>query len=133
MKVLTTFLLLTASAAIAGQANLSAELQPVEHRKLAPEFLNGLADIALTEMARSLIGQGHLLVSEGETSALSGVYPLLVTARLGRSGIILQPDQSDSVLFRTQFPRLRRADFPPGRGLFVARSGQPVTVQVAFT
>ncbi len=38
MKTLTAFLLFTASAAIAGQANISAELQPIPQRKLAPEF-----------------------------------------------------------------------------------------------
>jgi peroxiredoxin len=38
MKILTAFLMLTASAAVAGQANISAELQPPEQRKLAPAF-----------------------------------------------------------------------------------------------
>ena len=49
-----------------------------------------------------------------------------------RQGRLLQPDQTDgdSVL-RTALPRLRRADFPPGRGVHV-RSGQVRTVQVAL-
>lgn len=97
-----------------------------------PDFLNGPADLPLGEMAKSVISGGHLLVTEGEASALSGSYPVLVSARSGRSGIVLQPEPSDSVLFRAQFPRLRRADFPPGRGLFVPRGGVPTVVQVGL-
>jgi S-DNA-T family DNA segregation ATPase FtsK/SpoIIIE len=97
-----------------------------------PEFVNSPADMALGEMARAVVASGHLLVTEGEPAALSGGYPLLVTARSSRRGIVLQPEQSDSVLFRAQFPRLRRGDFPPGRGLYVPRGGQPFVVQVAL-
>jgi S-DNA-T family DNA segregation ATPase FtsK/SpoIIIE len=97
-----------------------------------PDFLNSPADFALTDAVKHLAGSGHLLVTEGEPIALSGSYPLLVAARSSRAGIVLQPEQSDSVLFRAQFPRLRRTDFPPGRGLFVPRGGQPIVVQVAM-
>jgi len=45
---------------------------------------------------------------------------------------VLQPEQSDGFLLRSQFPRTRRADFPPGRGLYVPRGGQPMVVQVAL-
>jgi S-DNA-T family DNA segregation ATPase FtsK/SpoIIIE len=96
-----------------------------------PDFLNGPADPALCDMAKTLVANGHLLVTEGEPAALSGSYPLLTVARTSRSGIVLQPEQSDGVLFRSQFPRLRRAAFPVGRGLFVPRGGQPEVVQVA--
>lgn len=97
-----------------------------------PDFLNGPADFALAEMAKAVVANGHLLVTEGEAGALSGSYAVLMTARSSRRGIALQPEGSDSVLFRAQFPRLRRADFPPGRGLFVPRGGMPVVVQVAL-
>jgi S-DNA-T family DNA segregation ATPase FtsK/SpoIIIE len=97
-----------------------------------PDFINGPADFALQEMAKAITAGGHLLVSDGEPNALSGSYPLLVAARSGRSGIVLQPEQSDGFLLRSQFPRTRRADFPPGRGLYVPRGGQPMVVQVAL-
>lgn len=97
-----------------------------------PDFLNGPADFPLSEMAKAVAASGHLLVSEGESAALSGSYPVLVSCRSSRSGIVLQPEQSDSVLFRAQFPRLRRADFPAGRGLYVPRGGLPVVVQVGL-
>ena len=72
-------------------------------------------------MIKKLLAAGHLVVGEGKTSALGSSYPLLVAMRGGRSGIALQPDQLDGNLLRVQFPRLRRADFPPGRSLFVSR------------
>jgi len=97
-----------------------------------PDFVNGPADFPLGEAVKSLVSGGHLVVSDGEPAALSGSYPLLVAARSSRNGIVLQPEQSDAVLFRSQFPRLRRADFPAGRGLLVPRGGQPLTVQVAL-
>lgn len=97
-----------------------------------PDFLNGPADFPLGEMAKAVVANGHLLVTDGEPAALSGSYPVLVAARSSRSGIVLQPEPSDSVLFRAQFPRVRRADFPPGRGLFVPRGGLPVVAQVGL-
>jgi len=97
-----------------------------------PDFVNGPADFPLSDMVKAVIANDHLLVTEGEAVALSGSYPLLVAARSSRTGIVLQPEQSDSVLFRSQFPRLRRSDFPPGRGLFVQRGGSPIVVQVAL-
>jgi DNA segregation ATPase FtsK/SpoIIIE, S-DNA-T family len=97
------------------------------------DFLNSPADIPLQEMIKAVIAQGHLVVSDGEPLALSASFPLAVAARSGRCGIVLQPDQADGILFRAQFPpRMRRADFPQGRGLYVPRGGSPVVVQVAL-
>ena len=97
------------------------------------EFLNGPNDFSLQEMVKAMTAQGHFIVSDGEALSLSGSFPLIASARSSRSGIVLQPDQSDGVLFRAQFPRLRRADFPPGRGLYVPRGGLPSVVQVAIS
>lgn len=97
-----------------------------------PDFVNGPADYPLTEMAQAVVASGHLLVTDGDPAALSGGYQLLSTARSGRTGIVLQPEQSDSSLLRTQFPRLRRSEFPVGRGFLVPRGGQPVVVQVGM-
>ncbi len=97
------------------------------------EFLNGPADFPLQEMIKAVVGQGHLVVSDGEPLALSASFPLVVAARSSRKGVVLQPEPGDGILFRAQFPpRLRRADFPPGRGLYVAKGGVPVVVQVAL-
>jgi hypothetical protein len=45
--------------------------------------------------------------------------------------LVLQPEQTDGPVLRSQFPRVKKADFPPGRGLYVARGQPPVVVQVA--
>ena len=97
------------------------------------DLLNGPADFPLQELIKAVVAQGHLVVSDGEPLALSASFPLVVASRSSRSGIVLQPEQGDGLLFRSQFPgRLRRADFPPGRGLFVPRGGLPTVVQVAL-
>ena len=117
---------------IAGEAGGDSSLCLVVIEGIA-EFLNGPNDFSLQEMVKAMTAQGHFIVSDGEALSLSGSFPLIASARSSRSGIVLQPDQSDGVLFRAQFPRLRRADFPPGRGLYVPRGGLPSVVQVAIT
>lgn len=97
------------------------------------EYVQSPADAALQDMVRKVVANGHLVLSDGEPTPLSGLPQLLQAARASRVGIVLQPEQSDGVLFRAQFPRVRKADFPPGRGLYLARGGQPTVVQVAHS
>jgi len=96
------------------------------------DFLQTPADGPLQEMVRKVTAQGRLVVSDGEPTPLSGLPALLQAARASRVGIVLQPEQADGNLFKASFPRVRKADFPPGRGLFVGRGAPPVTVQVAY-
>ncbi len=96
------------------------------------DFFNTAADFALQELAKICLSGGHFLLAEGETSSVSSSYPLLGYVRSSRAGIALQPDQLDgNVLFRVNFPRVNRADFPCGRGLHVSR-GIVSVVQVAL-
>lgn len=95
-------------------------------------FVQSPADGPLQTMIKWVADAGHLVVSEGEPMPLSGLQPLLQVARSSRVGLVLQPEQTDGTLFRAQFPRVRKPDFPPGRGLYVARGGQPSVVQVAL-
>jgi len=96
------------------------------------DFLNGMADFPLQELAKAVIDAGQLLLCEGETSSVSGSYQLLQYAKSGRAGLALQPEQIDGTsVFRTAFPRLSRAEFPPGRGLLVGRRS-PQVIQVAM-
>lgn len=96
------------------------------------EFLQTPADAPLQDMIKKLLAQQHLVVSDGEPLPLSGLQALVQAARTSRVGLVLQPEQSDAILFRTQFPRTKKADFPPGRGFYQARGRQPVVVQVAL-
>lgn len=112
--------------------NLNNEISAVVVIESAPEFAGGPADFVLQDMIKKTLSLGQLVIGEGETSALAIPSQLLTLLRTGRNGIVLVPDQGDGNLLRSQFPRLRRADFPPGRGLLVSRGAQPVLVQVAL-
>ena len=97
------------------------------------EISGGMADAPLLGLAKRCLQEGHLLVVEGETTMMSNSYNELVKyAKSGRSGLALQPDTNDgTTVFHTPFPpRLRRADFPPGRALLVS-GGRTAVVQVA--
>jgi DNA segregation ATPase FtsK/SpoIIIE, S-DNA-T family len=96
------------------------------------EFLSTPADAPLTAMIKTLTRMGHVVIAEGETSALGGVWPLLTAVKAARTGLALQPDQGDGALvYKTDFPRGRRADYPPGRGLLV-EGGKARLLQVAM-
>jgi S-DNA-T family DNA segregation ATPase FtsK/SpoIIIE len=72
------------------------------------------------------------VVADAETAALGQSWPLVQSVRAGRRGIALQPDQVDGdAVFRTTFPRVTRAEFPPGRGLLV-ESGRVTRVQLVL-
>jgi len=87
------------------------------------DYLQGDADTALTTLAKAIRRSDHLLVVEGEASTWNSSWPLISEIRNGRCGILLQPETLDGeMLLRTPFPRIQRAEFPPGRGMFAARN-----------
>lgn len=99
----------------------------VEHY---PEFGASVAEMALHEAATLARRNGHPLFVEGEPGGFGGFQGFLSEVRQARTGLVLQPDQNDGDnLFRTPFPRVRRADFPPGRGLWV-KGGRVAKVQL---
>jgi S-DNA-T family DNA segregation ATPase FtsK/SpoIIIE len=52
--------------------------------------------------------------------------------KAGRQGIVLKPDTYDGdTIFKTPFGRVKRSDFPVGRGIFV-QAGRSVTMQIPF-
>lgn len=95
------------------------------------DFLGGSADGPMADLIKQAKRNGHFVIAEAETSAWSQSWPLIVEVRNGRRGFALQPDQLEGdTLFRTSFPRTKRADFPPGRG-FLVQAGRVVKVQLA--
>lgn len=49
-----------------------------------------------------------------------------------RRGIVMRPDPSDGeILFKVALPRVKRSDYPAGRGVY-AVGGQVTTIQVPF-
>jgi S-DNA-T family DNA segregation ATPase FtsK/SpoIIIE len=96
------------------------------------EFLSTPADAPLAAMIKTLTRLGHVVIAEAETSALGGGWPLLNAVKSGRTGLALQPEQGDgTMIYKTDFPRSRRADYPPGRGLLV-EGGRVRLLQVAI-
>ena len=96
------------------------------------DFLSGPADMSLQELAKVIKTTEHLLIADAETSTLSQSWPLVQAVRSARRGFALQPDQMEGdSIFRTSFPRISRAEFPPGRGLLV-EGGKTRRVQIAL-
>lgn len=96
------------------------------------DLLNSSADLSLQELLKACRTQERFVIAEGETSSLGGSWPLLQAVKSSRYGIALQPEQIDGdSLYKTSFGRLNKAEFPPGRGLFVS-SGKTFRVQVAL-
>jgi DNA segregation ATPase FtsK/SpoIIIE, S-DNA-T family len=96
------------------------------------EYLSTPADAPLAAMIKTLTRLGHVVIAEAETSTLGGAWPLLAAVKSARAGLALQPEQGDGVLvYKTDFPRGRRADYPQGRGLLV-EGGKARLLQVAI-
>lgn len=88
------------------------------------ELIGSEVDGPLTEALKLVRRNGHLLIATGDTSgfAPSGFSNLLSEIKNSRAGLILQPQPNDGDLIKTQLPRSRAADFPRGRGYWVANN-----------
>lgn len=68
---------------------------------------------------------------ETDTVTAGSAWQIFTELKTARAGIVLQPEESDGAsIFRVQFPRSTRADFPAGRG-FAVTAGRVRRVQVA--
>lgn len=84
-------------------------------------FLGGPAEMSLQDLLKACRSAGVFVATDCETSSMAS-WPLHLAAKAGRHGIALQPDQFDGdTIFKTPFPRMSRAEFPPGRGIYVRR------------
>ncbi|MBU4215506.1 MAG: cell division protein FtsK, partial [Actinobacteria bacterium] len=96
-----------------------------------PSLVDSAVESELESLVPLLAEHGHLVVVEGELSRLTQYSPLLQAIRGARRGMVLQPDQNDGdSIFRTDFPRATRREFPPGRGIATER-GKTWRVQLA--
>ena len=86
-------------------------------------FVSGPAEMPLQDLLKACRANGVFVATDCETSALAS-WPLHMAAKASRHGIALQPDQFDGdAVFKTPFPRISSAEFPPGRGIYVRRAG----------
>ncbi len=88
------------------------------------ELIGSEVDGALTEALKQVRRNGHLLIATGDTSSFSpsGFSNLLTEIKNGKAGLLLQPQPGDGDLVKTQLPRFRPADFPRGRGYWIANN-----------
>jgi S-DNA-T family DNA segregation ATPase FtsK/SpoIIIE len=94
-------------------------------------FLGGSAEAPLQDLIKACRAAGVFVATDCETSAMAS-WPLHLAVKASRHGIALQPDQFDGdTVFKTPFPRMSRAEFPAGRGIYVRR-GTGRRVQVAL-
>lgn len=97
----------------------------------APEFTAGEAEYDLERLVKLAAREDHFVVGEGEVSSWQQAYTLAQPFKAARRGILLVPgDMDGDMLMGTPLGRLRRADFPPGRGFIIA-GGRAAKVQIA--
>ncbi|MHA6667521.1 FtsK/SpoIIIE domain-containing protein [Homoserinimonas sp. A447] len=87
-----------------------------------PDFLQTPADAAIVELVKAVKRSEHLLVAEAETTSWNASWPLFAEIKNARRGLLLQPDSIEGdILLKTPLPRGSRSEFPPGRGMYIAR------------
>lgn len=95
-----------------------------------PHLTDGPADRAVRALMQAVSNSEHLLVGEADIVRASSSAGVVGAWKSDRQGIALRPDTHDGdALFKMPFGRIKRTDFPVGRGIFV-QSGRAVAVQV---
>ena len=86
------------------------------------DFLQSPADAPLVQLIKDVKRSDHLLVADGETAGWTSSWPLMAEIKSARRGLLLQPDTMEGdLILKTSLPRLGRAEFPAGRGMFISR------------
>ncbi len=94
------------------------------------DFLQTPADAPLVDLIKQVKRSDHFLLAESETASWNGSWPLLGEIKNARRGFLLQPDPMEGdLLLKTPLPRAARSEFPPGRGMLVAK-GKTQRVQL---
>ncbi|GAB3614282.1 FtsK/SpoIIIE domain-containing protein [Humibacter ginsengisoli] len=98
----------------------------------AGDFAELPAEGTVARLLKAARRADALVLAEADTITAPAAWQLYTELKTARAGIVLQPEEGDGLtLFRTQFPRVTRAEFPPGRGILVD-SGRITRVQVAY-
>ena len=109
------------------------------HEQGLAVFVHGASDFAMSPAETDLLslmkeaaGVGHLVVGESESSTWNQAYQIAQPFKSARVGLVLAPGDTDGDgLLGTPLGRIKRADFPPGRGFYV-RLGSATRLQVAM-
>jgi len=96
------------------------------------ELTGSPAEAVLDKLVQLLVRTDQLVVGESESSTWSQAWTLAKPFKAGRSGLILTPGDTDGdILLGTSLGRIRRAEFPAGRGFLVV-AGRTRKVQIAL-
>lgn len=97
-----------------------------------PEFTGTDAEYELDRLIRLAAREEHFVVGEGESSGWGQAYTLSGPFKAARRGLALVPgDMDGDVLYGVALGRIRRSDFPSGRG-FLIEAGRARKVQIAW-
>ncbi|MEZ3161453.1 FtsK/SpoIIIE domain-containing protein [Microbacterium sp. BWT-B31] len=100
----------------------------IEH---VTDFTGTEAESSLDRLIRVAVRAEAFVVGEAESSTWGQAWTLAQPFKAARRGLALAPSDVDGEgLFGTSLGRVRRADFPPGRG-FVIHQGRARRLQVA--
>lgn len=96
------------------------------------EFQGTQAEADLSRLLKLAISTEQFVVGEAEVSTWSQAYSITPHFKSGRRGLLLVPGDLDGDLLGAPLGRIRRSDFPPGRGFLIAK-GRASRLQVAET
>ena len=95
-----------------------------------PQFADGPAEREMKALFQAINRSDHLLVGDADVTQVTSGFGFIGDFKAGRKGIILKPDAFDGdAIFKVPFPKVKRTDFPDGRGIFV-QAGRQVTLQL---
>jgi S-DNA-T family DNA segregation ATPase FtsK/SpoIIIE len=95
-----------------------------------PQFADSPAEREMKAMFQAINRSDHLLIGDADVTQVTSGFGFIGDFKAGRKGIILKPDAFDGdAVFKVPFPKVKRTDFPDGRGIFV-QAGRQVTVQI---
>jgi S-DNA-T family DNA segregation ATPase FtsK/SpoIIIE len=95
-----------------------------------PQFADGPAEREMKALFQAINRSDHLLIGDADVTQVTSGFGFIGDFKAGRKGIILKPDSFDGdAVFKVPFPKVKRTDFPEGRGIFV-QAGRQVTVQL---
>jgi S-DNA-T family DNA segregation ATPase FtsK/SpoIIIE len=96
-------------------------------------LMDGPADRAIRGLMQAISNSEHLLIGDADVSRAGSGSGVLGAWKADRQGIALKPDTHDGdTLFKVPFGRIKRTDFPDGRGIFV-QAGKAMLVHVPVT
>ncbi len=96
------------------------------------DFEGTEAEASIAKLLKVLRARSAQVLVICDPNTVSAAWNIFAQLKLARNGILLQPDEADhGTLLRAAFTRVKRHDFPEGRG-YLSRNGKLNLVQVAL-